>query len=293
MWIFVDNFVLAPDTHKNPPLHAYAQPHNMSRVDAAEVEKWSCEQVGKWLRHNGLHHLAATFLEQRVDGYVLLRVTDNELSSVLNCRAFGDRKRILEFVASVQPKQTWPPKKAPSRPSGGSKAEPATEPEPERRRSSAKDENNEQATNVTSDGAAGAGAGPEPGSGAGGHGVAQRRVRGSTHAPVHSPIVSRRANNNHRHNGNNNHGDGDNRSLGRSGSRSGSRMFRSTSAMSVRQRQKHSPERPKFRTMSTVSKDALGGPGPGGTTLPTVHCPIGFRVHTHVCVCVCVARLCL
>ena len=77
-------------------------------VDAAEVEKWSCEQVGKWLRHNGLHHLAATFLEQRVDGYVLLRVTDNELSSVLNCRAFGDRKRILEFVASVQPKQTAP-----------------------------------------------------------------------------------------------------------------------------------------------------------------------------------------
>ena len=239
------------------------------RTSAAEIERWSCAQVAKWLRHNGMHHVAQTFVDQRVDGYVLLRVTDTELETVLNCRAFGDRKRILEFVQQHQPKPTWPPKKEPTRVAAPQPATPASPTAADNRRTS-NATTGEGGGGGSADPGAGGGTGAGAGASPGSQSPTSNRRRSSarprpmspqgnvSRQPLHSPMTQGRRNT--RSNKSLNQNAANNELRRRPSS---SRMWRSQSATSVR-RTAASPERPKFRTMSTLSKDRLGGPGPGG-----------------------------
>ncbi|CAE8584457.1 unnamed protein product [Polarella glacialis] len=65
------------------------------------MASWKADQVGEWLRSLGIDkETAAKFVEQDVDGPALLELSDEEMKTELGVSKLGQRKKILQNLAS-------------------------------------------------------------------------------------------------------------------------------------------------------------------------------------------------
>ena len=71
-------------------------------IQKGEINEWTIDDVAKWLEASGLAanapYLTDAFLQGKVDGIVLLALTDEDLQDKFKIKSLGKRKNILRAV---------------------------------------------------------------------------------------------------------------------------------------------------------------------------------------------------
>lgn len=83
---------LSIPAEKNSFLHVKFSP--------STVLKWNVSEVGEWLNKMGLEEYYESFVEESIDGFALLNLTENDLKE-LNVK-MGHRKKILTFINNTK-----------------------------------------------------------------------------------------------------------------------------------------------------------------------------------------------
>ena len=83
---------------------------NQMLIQKGEINEWTVADVSKWLEASGLvsnaPHLQDAFVQGKVDGILLLSLTDEDLQDKFKIKSLGKRKNILRAVNYLKAQST-------------------------------------------------------------------------------------------------------------------------------------------------------------------------------------------
>lgn len=92
----------------NPPQPAHTCNGNVNltrgfdRKFAAKPKEWSVGETMEWLGQQGLARYATIFVENNIDGEVLLQLSNDDLRDELKIQSFGDRKKLEILIQQLK-----------------------------------------------------------------------------------------------------------------------------------------------------------------------------------------------
>ena len=85
----------------HPDSGAFSSGENTSMLPR-EVDTWTSEDVSEWLHAVGLEPLAEAFAEHGIDGYLLLRLTENDLDRDLHIPSNLQRVKVYRAIENLR-----------------------------------------------------------------------------------------------------------------------------------------------------------------------------------------------